>query len=407
MSTQFWHKALVAQARARVIAALLRRFGDIDLAEDAFAEACLRAVQTWTPTQTPENPTAWLLTVSRNCAVDALRKKRLMSDQELPDVEAPDTDETLLYRDNVLRLLFICCHPDLTPQDQAAIALRIVLGLSVPEIARAFLVPAKTMERRIGRAKIKITQSEVPFDTPGLTERSRRLNSVMLMIYLMFNEGWSASAGDNQISPRLCREALRLVALLDELFTAHAEIRGMRALFMANIARLPARIGADQRPISLDDQDRSLWDHAMIAEADQLLQKTLRGGQAGPYQIKAALALTHARAQGPEDTDWAEIERLYQALTLFEPTPVVALNLAVATGMRQGPAAGLVLLEPLAEPLREYRWFHTTRAGMLMELGRYDCAHGALAVALTLNPTQGETASIQGKLAECDERRKI
>lgn len=401
MNGDTWLTAYFVDVRPRILGALLRKFGDLALAEDAFSEACLRAISRWQKTGKPEDPFAWLLLVSRNAAIDMLRKSQRLRPEDEGEAQSAPEDDTTLYRDNILRLLFICCHPDLSPQDQAAIALRVVADMSVGEISAAFVVSAATMERRISRAKSKISTSDVPFDTPGLGERARRLDSVMLMIYLMFNEGWSGEAGPQDRRWVLCLEAIRLLRLLLDLFPEHRELQGLLAMCLSHYARRAGRFSESGIPLTLQQQDRTLWDRQMTAEADQILKQALAQGRLGPYQIKAALALVHARAASYGQTNWAEIDRLYQSLLVFDSTPVVHLNHIIALGMLHGPAHALEQLDTLADDLLSYRWFHTARAGFLMEDQQYHAAEAAFGRALMLNPTDAERAVIKEKIGQC------
>lgn len=405
--TQDWLRARFADIRPRALAALTRQFRDIDLAEDAFADACLKAVRRWSDTGLPDDPFAWLLFVARNAGIDRLRK--LKRQNELVDVAAPEplTEEDLIaqidengLRDDVLRLLFVCCHPALSRQDQLALALKIVGGLHVTEIANAFLMKPKAMEQRITRAKRTIAQHPVPFETPDLVERQRRLTEVSLMVYLLFNEGWSASSGETQIKITLCDEAIRLARLLLALFPGVAEQMGLLALLLFQDARRSARIDADGGLVPIDQQDRSLWDAGKIAEGRLLVSKARRHQAHGPYQLQAEIAEVHAVAATDAATDWARLEALYGALYLIQPTPVIRLNQAVAVGKSQGADAALDLLDGLAQELASYRWFHTTRAGFLEQAGRTEKAVEALKVAAALDPTAQERAAIMAKIKD-------
>ncbi len=404
-----WLEARFAEIRPRALAALMRQFRDIDVAEEAFSASCLKALQVWPDRGLPRDPLAWLLTVGRNAGVDSLRKSARA--ENLVAIEAPleptedefiDLVDAAGLRDDVLRLLFICCHPDLSPQDQSALALRIVAGLSVAEIARAFLINPRAMEQRLTRAKRIVTGADVPFETPDLIERHKRLRVVSLMIYLMFNEGWSASAGSLQIKAPLCEEAIRSARLLLDLFPGISELMGLLALLILQHSRRKARMDSDGDLVMLDEQDRTLWDQSMIAEARILLDKALRHATPGPYQIQAAIAAVHAGAQRAEDTDWSEIERLYAALTIIEPTPIVRLNHAVAIAEVHGAHAGLAKLEALVDELGSYRWFHTTRAAFLMKTKDFHGAKAAFLSALALDPTEPERRHLQNKIAECE-----
>ncbi|WP_299987863.1 RNA polymerase sigma factor [uncultured Ruegeria sp.] len=398
-----WLEATFAQQRPRAIAALTRVFRDIDTAEEAFADACLKALTAWPKDGAPCDPLAWLLTTARNAGLDQLRKSQRRAAilsrhteefQPMP-VETPDHGE---MRDDVLRLLFICCHPELDRRDQIAIALRVVLGLSVDEIASGFLVKPKTMEQRITRAKKKIASNPVAFDTPSPAERGARLGEVSLMIYLMFSEGWSNSTGPVQIKLTLCEEAIRLARLLVALFPAMGEQVALLALLLFQHSRRRARIDADGKLVALDDQDRSCWDRSEIDEATALLQKAQRIGHHGFYIIQAAIAAAHARAASSNDTDWTSIESHYAALYTLQPTPVVRLNQIAAQAKLHGPLYALKSMEALEEDLSSYRWFHAMRGGLLQETGAHKAAIVAFETVLALTPTGPERVVITDKI---------
>ncbi|WP_171208178.1 MULTISPECIES: RNA polymerase sigma factor [unclassified Ruegeria] len=398
-----WLEATFVQQRPRAIAALTRVFRDIDLAEEAFADACVKALTVWSQDGAPRDPLAWLLTTARNAGLDRLRKSRRRAEilsrhteefQPMP-AETPDPDE---LRDDVLRLLFICCHPELDRRDQIAIALRVVAGLSVEEIARGFLVKPKTMEQRITRAKKKILSNRVAFETPSPAERGTRLGEVSLMIYLMFNEGWSTSAGPTQMKLTLCEESIRLARLLVDLFPAMGEQAALLSLLLLQHARRRARIDEVGKLVALDDQDRNLWDGPNIAEAMGLLQKAQRTGHHGIYVIQAAIAAAHARARSHEDTDWTLIESHYAALYALQPTPVVRLNQIAAQAKIHGPHHALEALEALEQDLSGYRWFHAMRGGLLQETGDHRAAIDAFETVLTLAPTEPERVVIKDKI---------
>ena len=406
MPQRDWLEARFADIRPKAIAALTRQFRDIDLAEETFSAACLKAVQKWPDDGIPDDPFAWLLVVARNAGLDLIRKRTRQSDLDPPAGELAPDPETLIadagLRDDVLRLMFICCHPDLSPQDQLALALKVVAGMRVEEIARALLVGPKAMEQRITRAKKAVAKAEVPFETPGMAERGRRFKAVSMMLYLLFNEGWSASSGDVQIRAELCEEAIRLARLLLDLFPAMAELMGLLALFLFQHSRRAGRIGADGILIPLEEQDRSRWDAAMIAEGQALLEKALRRGSPGPFQIQAAIASLHARARRAEETDWREIEQLYRALVAIEPTPVVKLNHAAAVAMVEGPGAALAMLDALGAELENYRWFHAARAAFLFDLEDHAAARSSYQRVLLLQPTAAERRFVLDRIAACE-----
>ena len=397
MSDIAWIDAALVAARPRAVSALLRYFRDLDMAEEAFQDACLRALKSWPQNGPPRDPTAWLILVGRNAALDGARrtsKQGPLPDDEaisdLDDVETPLADrlDESHYRDDVLRLLFICCHPDLPNTQQIALALRVVSGLSVKQIARAFLVSEEAMEQRITRAKARIAKADVPFETPGAVERAERLAAVAAMIYLVFNEGYSA--GDVSARAQLSDEAIRLARLLLRLFPTEPEIMGLAALMLLQHARAAARFDAEGEPILLEDQNRSLWDGKLIAEGLALIDKAMRRRQPGPYQIQAAIAALHARAKRPEDTDWVEIDALYAVLERLQPSPVVTLNRAVAVGKIRGPAAALAMIEPLAPRLSGYFHFFGAKGAFLLQLDRKEEARAAFnqAIALAADATQ-------------------
>lgn len=403
--------AIVADSRPRALAALLRSFRDLDRAEDLFQEACLKAAERWEVDGTPRDPTAWLVRVARNAGIDRIRKDRRLS---FEDVEAAsDSSERVTdhqavaaealdraeYQDDVLRLMFLCCHPDLKTHEQLILALRVIVGLSVIEIARAFVVTPDTMQRRISRAKERAGALATRLETPGIAERAKRLNAVQAVIYLLFNEGYSASQGDEQIRHSLCEEAIRLARLLLSLFPGQAETMGLLALCLNQHARSAARINAGGKLVSLEDQDRTLWDEALIKEGRILIEKALRHGRPGPLQVQAAIAAVHCAAKHAADTDWTEIERLYAALEAIAPSPVVRLNRAVAVSKVKGPVAALELLTPLADDLARYQPYHAVRAAMLEEIGAAKAAIEALEAALGCSPTRQEADYLTGRIA--------
>jgi RNA polymerase sigma-70 factor, ECF subfamily len=402
-----WIDAALASARPRAVAALLRYFRDLDLAEEAYQEACLRALARWPEQGPPRDPAAWLILVGRNSGIDAVRKRSreqdLPPDDQLSDlgdaeVALADRLDEGAYRDDILRLLFVCCHPDLPATGAIALALRIVSGLSVPQIARAFLVGEKAMEQRITRAKARIADAGVPFETPGAVERAERLGAVAAMVYLIFNEGYSASGAEADAREALCHEAIRLGRLLLRLFPAEPEVAGLLALMLLQHARSPARLDADGQVVLLEDQDRSRWEGRAIAEGLALLDKAMRHRRPGPYQVQAAIAALHARAKRADETDWAQIERLYATLEAMQPSPVVTLNRAVAVAKLAGPAAALELLDPIGERLAGYFYYHGARGAFLDQLGRAEEAREAFGRAIGLAGSAAEAAFIRQQL---------
>ena len=398
-----WIETRLTGARPQVMAALLRYFRDLDLAEEAFQEACLRALRNWPDKGPPRDAAAWLIMVGRNAALDQVRRQRRMT--QLPpgdpafeaETDEPDIAARLDaadYRDDILRLMFVCCHPDLPATQQIALALRIVSGLPVARIAAAFLVKEKAMEQRITRAKSRIASADIPFETPGPDERARRLQAVAAMVYLIFNEGYT-DADPRSDRAALSDEAIRLTRLLLRMYPAEPELMGLLALMLIQHSRQRARFDGDGAVILLEDQDRRLWDRHLIAEALAMIDKAMLHRQPGPYQIQAAIAALHARAARPEDTDWATIDQLYQALEHHAPSPVVTLNRAVAVLKRDGPAAALDLIQPLAPALDGYFYFHGLRGIVLRDLGHRDEARAAFARAIALANTPAEAAHIR------------
>ncbi len=410
-----WIDAALTAARPQAVGALLRYFRDLDTAEEAFQEACLRALKNWPEKGLPRDPTAWLIFVGRNAALDEARRRSkqqaLPSDDVISDLE--DAESAVVerldsgrYRDDVLRLLFICCHPELLANQQIALALRIVSGLSVKEIARAFLITEKAMEQRITRAKKRIAEANVPYEAPDAAERTQRLTTVAAMIYLLFNEGYSASGGTVHVRVPLCEEAIRLARLLLMLFPAETEIMGLTALVLLQHARTPARLDANNAIVLLQDQDRSLWNKEMIAEGIALVKKALSARKPGPYQVQAAIAAVHAEAERAEDTDWAEIDQLYSVLQRLQPSPVVSLNRAVAVAKLHGPDAALAMIEPLGEQLTSYFHFYGVKGALLKELGRVEDSREAFERALALANTAAEADHIKMQIDQLPKRGK-
>jgi len=399
-----WIDAAITSARPQAVAALLRYCRNLDAAEEAFQDACLRALRTWPRNGPPRDPAAWLIFVGRNVAIDAARRRRkqaplppeeLLSDLEDAEAGMAERLDQADYRDDILRLMFICCHPELPATQQIALALRIVSGLTVAQIARAFLVSDAAMEQRITRAKARVAAAQVPFEAPGAVERSERLAAVAAMVYLVFNEGYSASGAAAGLRGQLCGEAIRLARLLLRLFQAEPEIMGLTALLLLQHARAAARLDAEGNIVLLEAQDRGLWDREMIAEGLALIDKAMRHRRPGPYQVQAAIAALHARAARPEDTDWVQIDLLYASLERLEPSPVVTLNRAVAVAKVRGPAAALDMIEPLAGRLGGYFHFFGVKGALLMQLGRHDEARAAFDQAIAKASTAAEAAHIR------------
>ena len=399
-----WIHAALTSARPEVLGALLRYFRNLDTAEEAFQEASLRALTHWPQKGPPRDPAAWLILVGRNFALDERRRasktQGLPDEEVLSDLDDAETDlaerlDASHYRDDVLRLLFICCHPELPATQQIALALRIVSGLTVKEIARAFLVGESAMEQRITRAKRRVAAANAVFQTPGAAERAERLAAVAAMIYLLFNEGYAASGGEAHIRVSLCEEAIRLARLLLRLSPGEPETIGLTALLLLQHARAPARLDAHGSIVLLEDQDRGLWNRALIAEGLALVEKAARHNAPGPYQMQAAIAAVHARAAQPGDTDWAAIDGHYAVLERLQPSPVVTLNRAVAIAKVRGPAAALAMVEPLGDALSGYFNFFGVKGALLNELGRTQEARVAFDRAIALANTAAEAAHIR------------
>jgi RNA polymerase sigma-70 factor (ECF subfamily) len=389
------------------MAALLRFFRDLDLAEEAFQEASLRALKSWPAQGPPRDPASWLIFVGRNAALDGVRRQK--RDRPLPPEEAlsdrEDAESALAeqldgahYRDDILRLLFVCCHPELPATQQIALALRIVCGLTVKEIARAFLVGETAMEQRITRAKSRAAGADVPFEPPGAPERGARLAAVATVLYLMFNEGYSATGGTAHVRATLCEEAIRLARLLLRLFPGEPEMMGLAALMLLQHARADARLDADGAIVLLEDQDRAKWDRGLIGEGLALIDKAVRHRRPGPYQVQAAIAAVHSHAARAEDTDWAEIDTLYETLERLQPSPVVTLNRAVAVSKVRGAQAALEMVEPLSKALSGYFYFFGVRGALLLQLGRSDEARVAFDRALALASSPTEAAHIRSQI---------
>jgi RNA polymerase sigma-70 factor (ECF subfamily) len=399
-----WIDAALTSARPQAVSALLRYFRDLDLAEEAFQEACLRALKSWPEKGPPRDPAAWLIMVGRNSGIDSVRKRARQQAlppeetiSDLDDVEAPLAErlDGSDYRDDILRLLFICCHPDLPAVQQVAVALRIVSGLSVKQIARAFLVSEAAMEQRITRAKAKIGKADVAFEAPGAAERAERLSTVAAVIYLIFNEGYSSTVADADARAPFAEEAIRLARLLLRLFPAEPEIMGLTALMLLQHSRAAARFDGNGEIVLLEDQDRGLWNRSMIAEGLALIDKAMRHRAPGAYQVQAAIAALHARAERAADTDWSGIDRLYAALEIMSPSPVITLNRSVAISKTSGPEAALAMIAPLADQLDGYFYFHGARGSYLLQLGRKHEAREAFDRAIALANSAPEAAHIR------------
>lgn len=397
-----------AESRA-VLATLIRLLGDFELAEEALHEAFRAALEQWPRDGVPDRPRAWLVSAGRFKAIDQLRRQARFEplDIERHDVAAEETASAVLegVPDDRLRLIFTCCHPALAPDAQVALTLREVCGLATEEIAAAFLIPAPTLAQRIVRAKAKIRDARIPYEVPAASELPERLEPVLRVVYLVFNEGYAASSGAALVRHDLCAEAIRLSRLLVELLP-EPEAIGLLALMLLQDSRRAARISASGELVLLDEQDRSLWNRAQIEEGTARVDRLLAARRLGPYTLQAAIASVHARAPDAGATDWRQIVVLYDALLHLEPSPVIELNRAVAVAMRDGPAAGLVLVDALLErgELAGYRLAHAARADLCRRLGRTSEARAAYQRALELTSQEAERRFLARRLAEIDGR---
>ena len=418
MTATSTHAAIDAVWRiesAKLIAGLTRIVGDVGLAEDLAQDALVAALERWPESGVPDNPGAWLMATAKHRAIDQLRRRTMLerkhgelgyeleAQQEaaVPDLDAAIDDHV---GDDVLRLMFVSCHPVLSTEAQVALTLRLLGGLTTDEIARAFLVPEPTVAQRIVRAKRTLSEARVPFEVPRREELDERLASVLNVIYLVFNEGYTATAGDDWLRPALCEEALRLGRVLAELAPTQSEVHGLVALMELQASRTRARVGPGGEPILLLDQNRARWDQLLIRRGLAALDRAEQlGGALGPYALQAAIAACHARARTNDETDWARIVALYDALRQLVPSPVVELNRAVAVAMAFGPAAGLELVDRLrSEPaLKLYHLLPSVRGDLLWKLGRLDEARGEFERAAAMTRNERERRLLLERAAGC------
>ena len=403
-----WH-----MESAKIIAKLARMLRDVGLAEEIAQDAWVAALEQWTATGLPENPGAWLMATAKNRAIDQLRRRQLAERKSAVMTHEPDLlgssdvgeEEADSIADDLLRLMFVACHPVLPTEARVTLTLRLLGGLTPPEIARAFLTSESAIQQRIVRAKRTLSEARVPFEVPGPAERAARLGAVLEVIYLIFNEGYAATSGQDWMRPALCEEALRLGRVLAEIDPATPEIHGLVALMELQASRTPARVGASGEPILLMQQNRNLWDQLLIRRglAALALAESL-GGPLGPYALQGAIAACHARARTAEETDWPRIVALYDALDEVQPSPIITLNRAVAVSMAYGPATALEIVDALRNEsrLRDYHLLPSVRGDLLEQLGRFEEARAEFSHAASLASNARERSLLLERMAACE-----
>jgi len=403
-----WH-----MESAKIIAKLARMLRDVGLAEEIAQDAWVAALEQWTATGLPENPGAWLMATAKNRAIDQLRRRQLAERKSAVMTHEPDLlgssdvgeEEADSIADDLLRLMFVACHPVLPTEARVTLTLRLLGGLTPPEIARAFLTSESAIQQRIVRAKRTLSEARVPFEVPGPAERAARLGAVLEVIYLIFNEGYAATSGQDWMRPALCEEALRLGRVLAEIDPATPEIHGLVALMELQASRTPARVSASGEPILLMQQNRNLWDQLLIRRglAALALAESL-GGPLGPYALQGAIAACHARARTAEETDWPRIVALYDALDEVQPSPIITLNRAVAVSMAYGPATALEIVDALRNEsrLRDYHLLPSVRGDLLEQLGRFEEARAEFSHAASLASNARERSLLLERMAACE-----